>query len=271
MQLVQLQQSKKALEKLGYSVAALSYDSPEILQEFAKRRSIDYPMIADPESTWLKSAGLFDQKATGMTAGMALPATLVLDPEGRVRQIYRESAYQDRLTPGTLVGILSGASAPEAIDEAPPEKATVSLSQSDTSVTAGSLFGVQLTVALPPGQHLYAPGSEEGIPMKLEFAPHPFLEVLEVVYPEPKRQTILGAEALLYEGRTTLSVRAKVKSDKELRPRFPELGQTPLKGSLEYQICTDKLCMPPDTTDVEWTLEYLPLDLERSSEELRHQ
>jgi peroxiredoxin len=46
VQLVQLQQAKPLFEALGYKVAALSYDSPPLLDEFAQRKGIDYQFPA---------------------------------------------------------------------------------------------------------------------------------------------------------------------------------------------------------------------------------
>ena len=40
----------EGFKKRGLGVAALSYDSPEVLKDFASRRHITYPLLSDPES-----------------------------------------------------------------------------------------------------------------------------------------------------------------------------------------------------------------------------
>ena len=39
---------QKAFAAKGIGIAAVSYDSPQILADFAGRRSITYPLLSDP-------------------------------------------------------------------------------------------------------------------------------------------------------------------------------------------------------------------------------
>jgi hypothetical protein len=271
VQLVQLQEAKARLQSLGYGVAALSYDSPTLLEEFALRKGLDYPLLADPESLWLASAGLLNKEATGMTKGTSLPATLVIGPEGTVKAIYRESAYQDRLTPASLADILAGGQAPSAVETSPsPKKPTVAQSQSDGKVTAGSLFTASVTLALPAGYHAYAPGAKDFIPVSLIFEPHPYLELVDLRLPESKVETLLGQPVPVYEGQVVVVAKLRVRSDQEIHARLADLTKHPLKADFSYQCCTESLCLTPETIPLEWKLEYLPLDVQRSPESLQH-
>jgi hypothetical protein len=270
VQLVQLQEQKARLEALGYGVAALSYDSPEIQQEFARRKGLTYTLIADPESRWLASVGLLNTEATGLTKGTSLPATLVVRPDGTLSHIFRESAYQDRLTPASLVGILQGGTAPQAQQAPLPQKPQVASSQSDSKVTSGSLFSMTVELALPKGYHAYAPGSPEGIPLALTFEPNPYFEIVSVEFPKPAIENILDEDVPIYQGRTAITVRAKVRSDKQTREKLSELGKTVLKASFAYQCCTDTACLAPATAALAWEFEYQPLDLQRSPDSIQH-
>lgn len=270
MQLVQLQQAKSQFEALGYGVAALSYDSREILDDFAKRKAIDYPLLSDPQSQWLREAGLLNTEADGLLKGTSLPATLVVEPDGTVSHIYRESAYQDRITPSTLLEILAGAEPPPAENSPPPARPAVSQGQTETQVTAGSLFSVTAQLSLPKGWHVYAPGNETYIPVSLEFAPHPLLEIVGVDFPEPEHLKLMDEDVAVYEGRLTVHARVKVKSGKDIRDQLPELSQSPLEATLGYQCCTEESCFPPAEAKLRWTFHFLPLDLERSPEAIQH-
>ena len=42
-------------EKQGVKLAAISYDSEEILKFFADRHKIEYPLLGDPESKIIKA------------------------------------------------------------------------------------------------------------------------------------------------------------------------------------------------------------------------
>jgi hypothetical protein len=272
VQLVQLQHAKSELESLGYGVAAISYDSPELLEEFARRKKIDFPLIADPQSEWLASAGLMNQEATGMLKGTSLPATLVIQPDGLIKAVYRESAYQDRLTPASLVEILKGGQAPEAAQSVLPDEPVVTLHQTDFDVSAGSLFTLWVEVALPRGTHAYAPEASGGVvPTSLTFEPHPYLEAVGVEYPQSRIEDLLGESVPVYEGRITVRAQIKVRSDKDSRAKLAELAKLPLKAKFKFQCCTDTTCLAPQIKQVEWKFNYLPLDVQRSPDSLKHQ
>ncbi|MGP8207917.1 MAG: redoxin domain-containing protein, partial [Acidimicrobiales bacterium] len=48
--MVELQRAKARFESQGLKLAAISYDSVEILKHFADRRKIDFPLLSDPDS-----------------------------------------------------------------------------------------------------------------------------------------------------------------------------------------------------------------------------
>lgn len=271
MQLVQLQEAKEELAALGYGVAGLSYDSPEILNDFAQRKGLSVPLISDAKSEWLASAGLKNLEAEGMTAGVALPATLVIDQSGTVTHLFKESAYQDRLTPSTLVHVLKTGQRMEAQEVKLPKETVVTPTHSESSVTSGSIFAVSVTVALPENHHAYGPEAEGVIPMSLTFEDHPLLEVVRIEYPEAHTQTLLGDTYPVYEGVVTVDAFVKVRAEKEIRGQLPELSNLPLKATLEYQVCTDTLCLAPQDKELQWILDYRPLDTERSPEVIQHQ
>ncbi len=271
MQLVQLQEAQKELKALGYGVAAISYDSPDILKEFAKRKSLTVPLISDPKSEWLASAGLKNTEGEGLSDGVALPATLIVDKSGKVTHLFKESAYQNRITPSTLVHILKTGQRMAAQETELPKETVVTPTHSESSVTNGSIFVVSVTVALPENHHAYGPKAEGGvIPMSLTFEDHPLLEVVRVDYPEAHTQTLLGETYPVYEGVVTVDAFVKVRHEKETRDQLPDLVTLPLKANLEYQICTDTLCLAPQDKALQWILDYRPLDSERSPEAIQH-
>src|SRR5437660_10782181 len=49
-QLIDLNGGVAAIEKRGYRVAGLSYDSPEILETFTAKRHLTYTLLSDPKS-----------------------------------------------------------------------------------------------------------------------------------------------------------------------------------------------------------------------------
>jgi peroxiredoxin len=48
------------LERNGVRIAAVSYDSPEILQGFAEKHGIGYPLLSDQDSAVIRRFGIFN-------------------------------------------------------------------------------------------------------------------------------------------------------------------------------------------------------------------
>ena len=60
-QLVELEQSRTMLEKNGVHIAAISFDSQEILAAFAREYSIRFPLLSDKGSVVIRKFGIFNQ------------------------------------------------------------------------------------------------------------------------------------------------------------------------------------------------------------------
>ena len=43
-----------------------------------------------------------------------------------------------------------------------------------------------------------------------------------------------------------------------------------MTGTLEYQVCSDRVCYPPAALPVRWTIKVRPLDRERAPEAIQH-
>ena len=103
---MQLQNPEQGLEKQGIELAAISYDSPAILKDFADRHKIDFPLLADPDSQIIRSFNVLNAEATGKEKGMAYPGFFYIDSGGVIREKYFEAKYTDRFTPNNVIGKL---------------------------------------------------------------------------------------------------------------------------------------------------------------------
>ena len=93
-QLIDMNGGVTEIEKRGYRVAALSYDSPEILQTFTTKRNIAYTLLSDPKSEVIDLYKLRDpQYPPGSRAyGVPRPIIFVLDKQGVIKaKLYEES------------------------------------------------------------------------------------------------------------------------------------------------------------------------------------
>jgi peroxiredoxin len=55
-----LEQSRVTLERNGLWIAAVSYDSQETLQAFAKEHGVEFPLLSDRDSSVIRRFGIFN-------------------------------------------------------------------------------------------------------------------------------------------------------------------------------------------------------------------
>jgi len=93
-QLVDINGGVAEIEKRGYRVAGLSYDSPEVLEAFTVKRNLAYTLLSDPKSEAIDSYHLRDpQYPPGSRAyGVPRPIIFVLDPKELIKaKLYGET------------------------------------------------------------------------------------------------------------------------------------------------------------------------------------
>jgi peroxiredoxin len=97
-QLIDVNGGVAEIQKRGYGLAALSYDSPEILAAFTAKRNIAYTLLSDPKSEVIDLYKLRDpQYPPGNRAyGVPRPIIFVLDPDGIIKAKLYEESFKDR-------------------------------------------------------------------------------------------------------------------------------------------------------------------------------
>ena len=87
------------LQDQGLRVVAISRDDPQTLSKFARKHSITYPLLSDPESKTIEAYGLSHSEPTNARVdGIARPGILLIDQEGHIRATLFKSGYKDRHT-----------------------------------------------------------------------------------------------------------------------------------------------------------------------------
>ena len=254
-------------------MAAISYDSPAILKDFADRHKIDYPLLSDPESRIIASYGVLNPEATGMMKGMALPGYLYVDANGVIRERYFEAKYTDRFTANNVLSKLFPELAEEVRQKVEAPHLGLELSQSDRALVPGSRFSLMAQVELPRDVHVYAPGVKGYKPIQLELAPSPELGLTPPVYP-PSKVLYLDAikeQVPVFEGKFRITSDVKISANPDFIKSLGENGKTIiLSGQLNYQACDKTTCYLPTSIPVTWQLQILPLDRQRSPEAIHH-
>jgi len=272
---VQLQNAKGSFEKQGINLAAISYDSPAILMNFAKQHNIEFPLLADADSKIIRSFNVLNAEAKGMTKGMAHPGFFYIDQSGAIREKYFEAKYTNRFTANNVIGKLFPELTQEASQTVEAPHLRLMLAQSDHAVAPGSRVTLTAEIELPPGVHVYSPGVAGYKPIQLILHPSGGIEPAPVNYPRPK---ILYLEAIkeqvpVFEGKFRITEDVTVpfsKAGDGLRAKVGAGKTVSITGELQYQACDKTICYPPTSVPVKWELKVAPLDLHRSPENIQH-
>jgi HAE1 family hydrophobic/amphiphilic exporter-1 len=244
---VQLQNSDARFEKQGIKVAAISYDSPAILMDFASRHQIQFPLLADADSTVIRSFKVLNADATGVTKGMANPGFFYVDENGVIREKYFETKYTDRFTANNVIGKLFPELAQEVSESLEAPHLRLTLSQSDRTVVPGSRVTLIAEVELPPNVHVYAPGAKGYRPIQLVLTKSEGVESGPASYPNPTMPYFepIQEQVPVLEGtfRITQDVTIGVsKAGDGVRAVLSSPKNVAIAGELRYQACTSTLC-----------------------------
>ena len=71
------------IRRLNGIMLAVSADQPADLEKLARRKDIEFPLLADPQLMAIDAYGLRHPNG-GPGGDVARPATFILDPEGRI-------------------------------------------------------------------------------------------------------------------------------------------------------------------------------------------
>jgi len=271
---VQLQNSRPRFEAKGIKLAAISYDSPAILKEFADRHKIDFPLLADPHSEVIRSFHVLNTQAKGMTLGMAYPGFFYLDTDGRVRERYFEAKYTERFTPGNVLGKLFPELTAELTQNVEAPHLRLALGQSDAAIVSGRV-NLSVEIELPHDVHVYAPGVSGYKPIQLMLSPTHGIEFRPAIYPTAKTLYLeaIKEQVPVFDGKFRITEDVVVPFSK-VRDGLRSLlsGETTLTiaGNLIYQACDKTTCYPPNSVPLKWTLRLIQLDLKRSSDRIQH-
>ena len=254
-------------------MAAISYDSVEILKSFADRRKIEFPMLADPESKTLRAYEVLNTEATGQYKGMARPGYFFIDTQGIIREKFFEAKYRQRFSGNNVIGKLFPALGDEVTDHVDAPHLGLAVAQSDRTGFPGGRIRLTAEVQLPPDVHVYAPGVQGYKSIVLVMDPAPGMEFTPVNYP---RARVLYLAAIkervpVFEGKFRITQDLKVGSAAEFSNSLGTDGKTfTITGKIDYQACDKKICYLPTSVPVHWQLQVLPLDRQRAPEDIRH-
>ncbi len=97
-QLIDLESAAAPLKEAGWTLAAVSYDSPDVLAAFKAGKGLSYELYSDSGSAAIDA---FDLRNKEMAAGSRYdgiphPAIVFIGADGIVKAVMREQGYKER-------------------------------------------------------------------------------------------------------------------------------------------------------------------------------
>ena len=162
----------------GLGLAAISYDSPEILAAFSRRYEITFPLLSDPNSDTIKTYGILNTIAyealagprdpalrdaalkddfekyvssvspnsANVIKGTPFPGTFIVDRRGRVTARFFEDFYRERDTASAILLRLGAGTPPIVAARVSTPHVEITTYSSDSAVAPGNRFaGTELT------------------------------------------------------------------------------------------------------------------------------
>ena len=290
---MELQDRVEELADQGLGVAAISYDSEEVLADFSRRRGITFPLLSDNDSKVITEFGILNTVAaeaqgpngddpdvvadvaryvsvfgaSQTIVGTPFPGTFMLDRTGRVTSRFFEEFYRERNTTANVMLKLGVGLSPIAAIEGSTAHLKLTAYPSNTSVTVGSRFSIAVEIEPNPGIHVYAPGAEamgyRVVSLNLRPVPHVRFEPVEFPASEIYHFEPLDERVPVYQRPFTLLQEAVVAATPETEEALAQLDALTLSGTFDYQACDDRLCFEPVAVPLSFTLDLELLDRQR--------
>jgi AhpC/TSA family/Disulphide bond corrector protein DsbC len=271
------------LQDQGLGLAAISYDSRDVIATFAKQRGITFPMLSDEGSAVIMRYGLLNtvvDQALGpnkdnpavkadaqkyvsavgvrdIMRGMAFPGTFILDRGGRVTSRFFEDSYIERSTSSSVLQRVGLGGEPVSGMTVSTAHLELKTYPSDPAVVPGNRFSLVFEIRPLSGMHIYAPGASSYKIVTAIVAPQPFVRTLTPRYPasEIYHFVPLDERVPVYRKAFTLVQDVVLDGDPKAQSALRAQETLTITGALEYQACDDKICYNPVSVPLSWTLQ----------------
>jgi DsbC/DsbD-like thiol-disulfide interchange protein len=129
-----------------------------------------------------------------------------------------------------------------------PGHAAVSASPAEISAMVGTKLSLFVDVTPKAGIHVYAPGSKDYIAVAVKLAPQLEVKAGKLEYPKSEMMSFADERVPVFQKPFRLT--QPVTLDKSVKA-----GATvTVAGTVTYQACDDRVCYPPESAPVAWTV-----------------
>jgi peroxiredoxin len=272
-QLVEFGQQVKEFERRGIHVAAVTYDTPAILAHFARRMSLDYPLLADPKSEAIRAFGILNTNVPEDSPfyGVPFPVTYLLDRKGVVRKKYFEEDYRERLTSAAILTREFHVPGTGAVREVSTSHLTLHASASNATVWPGSVVTLRVEIEPRPGMHVYAPDVSGYLPVRWSVTDTPAWAADKPRFPASRKLALpaINETAAVYDQPFVVERELKIGQLNELKAQVGSGTEVDVAGEFFYQACDEKVCYVPQRIPLNFRLKLSELDRQRAPAEVR--
>lgn len=129
-----------------------------------------------------------------------------------------------------------------------PGHAAVAASPTDVNGQAGAKLQLFVDVTPKPGIHVYAPGNNDYIPITVKLTPAAEVKAGKLAYPKSEIANIGDEKVAVFQKPFRLT--QEITVDKAAKAG----SNVVIAGTVSYQACDDKVCFPPESAPVSWTI-----------------
>ena len=128
------------------------------------------------------------------------------------------------------------------------------------TVAPGGRVALSVSVRPNPGMHVYAPGSQYRAVAIALGARSGFRLEAPVAYPKPVTYVFkpLSETVLVYDAPFRLVAQLGLDPSTPAVAAAPTRNEIVLNASLDYQACDDRVCYPPESIPLRFTITRLP-------------
>ncbi len=267
-----MEQALPRIHAAGLGIAAVSYDSPAVLRQFAARAGITFPLLSDHDSAVIRRYGILNETVDKGTPfyGIPYPGTYILNRSGAVVSKYFEDDFRVRDTAASILLRQFGLE-PPAHETSSGKHLIVTTAASDREVRPGQRITLSVEVAPGPRIHVYAPGVRDYIPIALTLEPSKAFAADPVVYPPAKTLNLaaIHESVPVYNAPFRLVATLTLANAGALEPLLDAQRNLTVEAKFRYQACDDRECFLPETLPLRFTLHVLPFDRQRVSEDIQ--
>jgi hypothetical protein len=137
-----------------------------------------------------------------------------------------------------------------------PVLLTIQSHLSAERVAAGDSFTVTLDLTPAPGIHVYAPTVVDYKPIAFTVGPQPGVIVRKVAYPQAEKYVYAPLKQTIdvYQKPFRVVQELVLDGSRAGRAALKGASSLTLQGTLSYQACDEKICYPPRTVPMTWTV-----------------